>query len=440
MVFIGLAILLGSLVIGVPVCFAFMASAMFFVIVGDVSPSFMVPYGINKIGSTVLFAIPLFVIAGGLMEKGNIADKIIGLVENFVGRIRGGLGIVATVSCAVFGSVTGSACATLTCIGSIMFPRFAKANYPRGHCAALLASTAVLGMLIPPSSIMILYAWTGGQSVLASFLATVIPGIILTALLSFLNCYLLRNDKNIVVTSAQTVSATDVIVPRKKFSLFRTKYGEAFPALFMPVIVLGGIYSGIMTPTEAAGVSVMYALPVGMFIYKGLTMKGLKETVIEAVTATGAIMVMLFACNVLSRIYIMEDVPHIILDLLYSISTNKYAILFMLNIFMVILGMLMDDCSACVLATPIMIPIINEIGVSLIHFAAIVGVNLGLANITPPCAPLLYLSSSISKTPINEMLKPTIFFIIFGWLPVLLITTYIPALSLALPRLILGIG
>ena len=120
---------------------------------------------------------------------------------------------------------------------------------------------------------MILYAWTGGQSVLASFLATVIPGIILTALLSFLNCYLLRNDKNIVVTSAQTVSATDVIVPRKKFSLFRTKYGEAFPALFMPVIVLGGIYSGIMTPTEAAGVSVMYALPVGMFIYKGLTMK-----------------------------------------------------------------------------------------------------------------------------------------------------------------------
>ena len=134
MVFIGLAILLGSLVIGVPVCFAFMASAMFFVIVGDVSPSFMVPYGINKIGSTVLFAIPLFVIAGGLMEKGNIADKIIGLVENFVGRIRGGLGIVATVSCAVFGSVTGSACATLTCIGSIMFPRFAKANYPRGHC------------------------------------------------------------------------------------------------------------------------------------------------------------------------------------------------------------------------------------------------------------------------------------------------------------------
>ena len=112
----------------------------------------------------------------------------------------------------------------------------------------------------------------------------------------------------------------------------------------------------------------------------------------------------------------------------------------MLNIFMVILGMLMDDCSACVLATPIMIPIINEIGVSPIHFAAIVGVNLGLANITPPCAPLLYLSSSISKTPINEMLKPTIFFIIFGWLPVLLITTYIPALSLALPRLILGIG
>lgn len=430
MVFLGVVVLFACLIVGVPVPFSFLASAMFFIFTGVQSPTFMVPYGLSKISNTVLFAIPLFVIAGGLMEKGNIADKMIGLVENFVGRVRGGLGIVATVSCALFGSVTGSACATLTCIGSIMFPRFERENYPRGHCAALLANSAVLGMLIPPSTIMILYSWMGGQSVLASFLSTVIPGICLTALFSFINCVMLRNDTRIIVK-------TSIDNKNQKISLFkRTAY--AFPALFMPVIVLGGIYTGVMTPTEAAAVSVMYALPVGMFIYKGFTLGVLKETLVDSVAATGAIMIMLFSCSVLSRIYIMEDLPQRLLEMLYAISTNKYVILFMLNIFMIVMGMLMDDCSAVMLSTPILLPIAMKIGVSPIHFAAIVGVNLGMGNITPPCAPLLYLSSSVGKASINDMLGPTMSFILYGWLPVLAITTYFPAFSTWLPHVILG--
>ncbi len=307
------------------------------------------PYGLNKISGTVLFAIPLFVIAGGLMAKGNIADKMIDLVEDFVGRVRGGSWRCSYDFVRNFGSVTGSACATLTRIGSIMFPRFIRANYPMGHCAALLASTAVLGMLIPPSAIMILYSWAGGQSVLASFLSTVIPGIMLTALISFLNCYMLRNNKEILVTSsdaAPTSSGFEKTLQmmekkqQEKFSLFRSKKFKAIPALLMPIIVLGGIYSGIMTPTEAAAVSVIYALPVGMFIYKGITLNGLRETLIDGVMSTGAIMIMLFSCSVISRIYIMNDLPQEILKVHYSISTNKYVILFMLNIFMIILGML----------------------------------------------------------------------------------------------------
>jgi tripartite ATP-independent transporter DctM subunit len=430
MVFLGVVVLFACLIVGVPVPFSFLASAMFFIFTGVQSPTFMVPYGLSKISNTVLFAIPLFVIAGGLMEKGNIADKMIGLVENFVGRVRGGLGIVATVSCALFGSVTGSACATLTCIGSIMFPRFERENYPRGHCAALLANSAVLGMLIPPSTIMILYSWMGGQSVLASFLSTVIPGICLTALFSFINCVMLRNDTRIIVK-------TSIDNKNQKLSLFkRTAY--AFPALFMPVIVLGGIYTGVMTPTEAAAVSVMYALPVGMFIYKGFSLGVLKETLVDSVAATGAIMIMLFSCSVLSRIYIMEDLPQRLLEMLYAISTNKYVILFMLNVFMIVMGMLMDDCSAVMLSTPILLPIAMKIGVSPIHFAAIVGVNLGMGNITPPCAPLLYLSSSVGKASINDMLGPTMSFILYGWIPILAITTYFPAFSTWLPHVILG--
>jgi len=348
-----------------------------------------------------------------------------------VGRVKGGLGIVATVSCAIFGSVTGSAAATLTCIGSIMIPRLEKAGYPRGHSTALLANSAVLGMLIPPSGIMILYSWMGGQSVLASFLATVMPGIALTALFSIINCFLLRNDPNIVLP---------VIPEENKTAAYKfLKLKKASPALMMPVIILGGIYSGIMTPTEAAAVAVIYAIPVGMFVYKGLTLKGIKETLIESGLATGTIMIMMFGCSVLARMFVEEDLPGAILQLLYSISTNKYVILLMLNLFMIILGMLVDDTSAVLLATPIMIPIITEIGVSPVHFAAIVAVNSGMGNITPPCAPLLYLAGAVAKCPINETLRVTLYMIVFGWLPILILVTYFPVFSMWLPGLILGV-
>lgn len=431
MVILGLFFLLLGLVIGIPVPFAFLLTAMYFLLTGDYEPTFMVPYAVKNLSNTVIFCIPLFILAGKLMERGNIADKLIGLVEESVGRVKGGLGIVATVSCAVFGSVTGSAAATLTCIGSIMIPRLEKAGYPRGHSTSLLANSAVLGMLIPPSGIMILYSWMGGQSVLASFLATVIPGIALTSLFSLINCFLLRKDPNIVVP---VIPEADRTAAHK---ILRLK--KASPALMMPVIILGGIYSGIMTPTEAAAVAVVYAIPVGMFIYRGLTLKGIKETLIDSGMATGTIMIMMFGCSVLARMFVEEDLPGAILQLLYSISTNKYVILLMLNLFMIILGMLVDDTSAVLLATPIMIPIITEIGVSPVQFAAIVAVNSGMGNITPPCAPLLYLAGAVAKCPINETLRVTCYLLFFGWLPILILVTYFPAFSMWLPGLVLGI-
>lgn len=429
MIYIGLAILMGSLLIGVPVCLCFLLAAVYYIIAGGYELTFIVPYGISKLSNAVIFTVPLFVLAGRLMEKGNIGGTLIGLAEEAVGKTKGGLGVVATVSSAIFGSVTGSGTATLTCIGSIMFPRFAKNNYPKGHYTALMASSSVLGMLIPPSGIMIIYAWVGGQSVLASFLSTVVPGIMLTVFLSIVNCYLLRNNKDITYC--------DYSESKKKTKL--EKFQMAFPALLMPVIILGGIYSGIMTPTEAAAVAVIYAIPVGFFIYKGLTLANFKETLIESGITTGSIMIMMFGCTVIGRMFIEEDVPGHLLELMYTISHDKQIILLMLNIFMIILGMLMDDASAVMLATPIMIPIINEIGVSPVHFAAIVAVNSGMGNITPPCAPLLYLSGGLSGTAIKETIKPCTYFILFAWIPVLTLTIYFPILSMWLPRLVLGI-
>ena len=431
MVLFSLVLLVITLIIGVPVPFAFLVATTLLVITGGYSPSFLLPYGFSKMSTIVLLAIPLFIMAGGIMERGNIGDKLVDLVDLFVGRIKGGLGVVAVVSCAVFGSITGSACATLSCIGSIMFPRLEKAGYPRGHSAALLANASVLGMLIPPSAIMILYSWVGNQSVLASFLSSVIPGIILTILLSVINMYLLRNNKDLILATP--------ISSKEKWSLFRVRGKRAIPALIMPVLVLGGIYGGIMTPTEAAAVAAVYSIPVGFWVYKGLTRKGFFEVLVESGTTTGVIMVMLYAVMILSRLYIMEDLPTQVLNLLMAVSTNRYAILFMINIFMVIMGMIMDDVSAVLLSTPILLPIIIKLGFSPVHFAAIVGVNLGMGNITPPAAPLLYLGGRVGNAPINEMLMPTVWMLIFGWLPTLALTTYVPGLATFLPNLILGV-
>ena len=435
MIYIALVILFATLVIGVPVPMCFMSSAAWLLFFGGnamqgYSTTMLLPYGFSQMNSIVLLAIALFIIAGGIMEKGRIGEKLIDVVDVFVGRIRGGLGVVATVSCAVFGAITGSGCATLSCIGSIMFPRLNAAGYPRGHSAALMANSAVLGMLIPPSSIMILYAWIGGQSVLASFLSTVVPGIILTSLLSIVNVFLLRNNTDIIIGKPQPVSVT--------LRQAGVKGKIALPALVMPVLVLGGIYGGIMTPTEAAAVACLYAIPVGFFVYKGLTVKGLLKTLIESAVTTGVIMVMLYAVMMLSKLYILEDLPGKVLVLLQSISTNRWVILFMINIFLIIMGMLMDDISSVMLTTPILLPIILHLGFSPIHYAAIVGVNTGLGNITPPCAPMLYLGGRLNNSPINETLKPTLWMILFAWLPTLAITTYIPQLSMWLPHVVLG--
>ena len=431
MVLFSLVLLVVTLIIGVPVPFAFLVATTLLVITGGYSPSFLLPYGFSKMSTIVLLAIPLSIMAGGIMERGSIGDKLVALVDLFVGRIKGGLGVVAVVSCAVFGSITGSACATLSCIGSIMFPRLEKAGYPRGHSAALLANASVLGMLIPPSAIMILYSWVGNQSVLASFLSSVIPGIILTILLSVINMFLLRHNKDLILAAP--------ISSKEKWSLFRVRGKRAVPALVMPVLVLGGIYGGIMTPTEAAAVAAVYSIPVGFWIYKGLTRKDFFEVLVESGTTTGVIMVMLYAVMILSRLYIMEDLPTQILNLLMAVSTNRYAILFMINIFMIIIGMIMDDVSAVLLSTPILLPIILKLGFSPVHFAAIVGVNLGMGNITPPAAPLLYLGGRVGNAPINEMLMPTVWMLLFGWLPTLALTTYVPGLATFLPNLILGV-
>lgn len=427
---ISMIIVLFMLLTGVPIMYSFMCAVFGLVLYLDLDPTFILSYGYDATNAVVLLCVPLYICVGTIMARSDIGAALVDFVDMFVNRIRGGLGIAGVFASAIFGAISGSVAATLTCIGPIVLPKMFESGYPRGHAAALIANACPLGYFIPPSALMIVYAWSAQQSILACFLSTVVPGLILATLLSIVNVLLLRDNKDIVVHDKISISEMrTMFVKRSKMS---------FPALLMPVIILGGTYSGVFTPTESAVVAIFYAIPVGMFIYKKLTFKALKDTFISSATTTGVVMVMIFCIMVLSRIMVMQELPKIMTEFLYGITNNKYVVLLLINIMLLALGMIMDDTSAMLLSVPILIPIAHAFGIHPVHLAAVTGMNLGLGVITPPCAPMLYLGSRVSGVPVSEMIKPTFIFIGFAWVPTLILVTYFPQLSLWLPGMILG--
>ena len=425
-VIVDLAILIGLLVLGVPVPFCFMAAVLFMFILGGYDPMFIMATGFHKINSMAVLCILFFIMMGGLMTSGGIASRLVAISDAILGRTKSGLGTVSIVSCAIFGAIAGTCTAAVAAIGSIMIPRMVERGYPRGQATALVAAPSVLGQLIPPSVPMILYAWVTWQSVAACFLSTVVPGIIMIGLYSTVNWFMCRK---------LPIKVMPPVGLRQQTKDFGHAIGRGFFALLMPVIVLGGIYGGIFTPTEAAGIAVLYCIPVGFFIYHSMNVKQFTEAMITAITTTGVIIIMVFFVMILSRIYIMENVPQRLISTLVGFTDNKYLILLMVNVFLLILGMLMDDFSGTLLAAPLLFPLMKEIGIHPVHFAAILGTNLGLGNKTPPTAPILYLAGRIGNCSIDKLIKPQMIFIFTCSIPVVLLTTYFTALSLSLPHL-----
>ncbi|MEM7544998.1 MAG: TRAP transporter large permease subunit [Pseudomonadota bacterium] len=375
---ISVALICMLLFAGVAVPLAFAGVLIFLAFVGGYNVSGFLPTGHWKMTTVVILVIPLFILAGDILNNGKIASPIVDMPEMILGRVRGGLSGASVVASAMFGAISGSGAATLTCIGSVMMPHLRKARYPEGFSAALLVAASPLGLLIPPSSAQLIYAWITQQSVLKCFLATLLPGIIVALLLVGINLIMMRNQVGIVKPEASENFVRD----------FGRKTFVAMPALFMPFIILGGIYGGIMTPTEAAGVAVFYAIPVGFFVYKGLTRKIFLETLRESGVTIGVVMVIIFMVLIVSA--------------------------------------------------TLLLPIAKSVGVDPIHFAAILGVNLGMGNITPPTAPLLFLGARVTGAPVEKMLGPTMIFIVFAWMPTLALTTFIPGIALWLPELLLG--
>ena len=433
---IGVVVLILLMVTGIPVAFAFLGSASIMAIVGGYSTGFMVPYGFAKINSIVLLAMPMFILAGSIMEFDGIGEKLVNAGNKLFGRIKGGLGILVIMACGIFGAISGSSTAALSCIGSILKAPLEEKKYPKPIVGALVANAAIIGILIPPSIIMVLFGWAGNISVLACFLATVMPGLLTMAIFCVITIFLLRKEDIQVVTKEELMAQSN----RPKRDENGKRIWGSGPALVMPFLILGGIYTGLFTPTEAAAVSCIYAIPVGFFIYRELNAKTFYQAMAKAGLTSGVILITTFGTNILSRIFIDEKLPQVLIDALLFVSEDKRIILVMVNLFLMIIGMLMSDTAATLLCTPILVPVMIGLGFDPVHFAAIFAVNIGFANVTPPCAPLLYLSGKVMDVDVKEMLRPNMWYLLAGWLPVLLVTTYFPDFSLFLPKLILGYG
>jgi len=423
---IALAVLVTLLSFGVPLPYCFGGSLMTMCLFGGATMKGTMVWGFTQLANPVLLCIPLFVFAGTVMSESGIAASLLKFVNLFVGRIRGGLGVVASVSCAIIGAISGSGLTGVAATGPLLIPEMAEKGYPRGYATALVANSSILGLLIPPSVTMIIYGWVTDTSILACFLATLGPGLLITFLFSVVNLVMARKfplvldpPKTLPETIKDGVSCTS----------------RAIPALVMPLIILGGIYGGIMTPTEAAAVAVIYAIPVGFLIYRGLTLETFFKAAKSSATAVGAIMIMILFSLMLSQIFVMEDVPQALVEGVFTITQNKVLLLILINFLLFFVGMIVNDVTAIILIAPLLLPLMEAIGVNPVQFAAIMGVNTAMGGVTPPYASILYLGMRIGKVEFSEVIKPAMILIICGYVPVVFLTSLWPSLSLFFPGL-----
>lgn len=423
---ISLGILVVLLSFGVPIAFCFSGALLFMSILGEVSMKGMMLWGLQQILSPALLCIPLFIYAGTLMSESGIARHLLEFVDIFIGRVKGGLGYVATVSSAIIGAISGSAFTGVAATGSILIPEMAKRGYPRPFATALVTVSSVLGVLIPPSTPMIIFGWVTGTSVLACFLSTVGPGLLTVAIFCGINRFMVRKYPLVMLPP---------ITKREKRQQIVTKGWRALPALLMPVIILGGIYGGAMTPTEAAAAAVIYSIPVGFLVYKGLNVRNFYLASRSAAVSTGTIMIMIMCSMMLSQTYVVLQIPQKIVEVVFGLTQNKLLILLMINLILLFVGMIVNDATGIILVAPLLLPLTHAIGMDPIHYAAMFVTNMAIGSVTPPYASLLYLGMRIGKVEFMDILPP-VGVLILGYVPVMLVTTYWPPLSLWLPRLL----
>ena len=418
-----LGIVIVLTVINVPIGFALSISAIILLMWKGTASISIVPLNLfSGASSFPLLAIPLFILAGGLMETSGISLRLVNLANSMVGFIRGGLAMVTVVATMIQSEISGSSVADAAAIGNVVIPAMEKRGYPRALSAAIVSNAASAAILIPPSIPMIIYAWMAETSVAKLFVAGFLPGFIACGAMMVLSYYYARKY-NLPV--------------EQKFSMRQIGKStlEAFWALSIPAVIWGGIFLGIATATEVAALAVLAAFVIGVFIYRELPTKETVRVLKDAAGQTAVVMLIVASSAVLGWYLTSEQIPQKFARMILETTSNKYLILLFLNIFFFIAGMFLHSAAAIILIVPIVMPLIRQIGVDPIHFGIIVTINLGVGQQTPPVATVLFTVAAIARLPFWEVFK-------MGWpftlvlALVTLLVTYVPWISLGVINLI----
>jgi len=370
-----------------------------------------------------LMAIPFFILSGALMEGGGLSKRLVLFFDSIVGHMTGGLAIVTVISCMFFGAISGSGPATTAAIGAIMVPTMVEKGYDKKFAMALVAASGCLGVIIPPSIPMVSYGISVNASIATMFMGGFMPGVVLGGLL--------------IVTAVAMCKKNGFTGNGLKFSWARVgrAFKDAFWALLSPVIILGGIYSGLFTPTEAAVVSVVYALLVGLFAYKELDMKSVYKKFAEAASTHGTVNIIVGTSTILGRVLTLEQIPDAVAMQMVSVSDNKFVILLLINLLLLGCGCLLETNSSILILAPILFPVVAKYNVSIIQFGLIMVVNLAIGMITPPVGVNLFVACGIGKIPFMDLvreIKPFLIALLIG----LALITYVPAISMTLPNML----
>ena len=410
------------LFINVPIAVCLGIASVAALIFGGISLIAVPQAMFTAVNSFSLMAIPFFVLAGNVMATGGISRRLVNFANLIIGGIRGGLAMASILASMIFAAISGSCPATTAAIGSIMVPEMKKNGYSNDFAAATVAAAGTVGQVIPPSVPMVSYCVLAGCSVGKLFLAGVGPGILMgLVMMAIAYRYAVKNG---IVAKKEKKSLKEVMAV----------FIDSIWAILMPVIILGGIYSGIFTPTESAAVAVVYGVIVGKFVYKDLHMKDLVSIFAKSAAGTAVIMLIMATAGSFSWVLTSERIPQLIANTLLSLTTNKIVLLFLFNIVLLIAGCFLNPSAAVILLTPILLPVLTQVGVSPYLVGIVMIVNLAVGQITPPVGACLYVACNIANVKLEPLVKAIIGYMI-ALIVVIFAITYIEPISLALPAL-----
>lgn len=420
------ALLLGAfavlVILGTPVAIAMIGSASLVIWQDDIPLTIVAQRVFAGLQSFPLLAVPLFTLAGSLMNESGISERLFAFARAFVGHIKGGLAQTAIVGNVFLSGISGSSVADTAATTRVLVPQLERSGYGRPFGAALSASAGTLGPIIPPSILMVLYAWQANVSLGALFVAGILPGLLLAGAMATVIAVLAR------VRDYPTSGAFSAV---ELWSAFK----RAIWALLMPVLIIVGFRLGAVTATEIAGIAVLYSALVGMFVYRTLSLGSLPAILATTARETAVILAIAGAASPFSWILGIEQAPQLVVDTLTSITAEPWVVLLILNIALLVVGMFVETIAIMIILVPILLPLLQTLGIDLVHFGVVLLVNLVIGQLTPPVGVLLFVSMTIADVSMGEILCEVWPFFI-GLVLALAVITYIPAVTLLLPGLI----